>query len=94
MNGKPIIELRIKGMEQEINQAIMLRHDEISEQVKEGVERALANAPSAIVDVAVKEASNTINREVENYFRYGPGYKAIQAVIEVALKPLTEALSK
>ena len=94
MNSIPVIELRIRSMEDQVIHAIALRQDEIEEQIKEGVERALAHAPDVIVNAAMEEATKSIKTQVESYFRYGEGYKAIKTAVENSLAPLVAALSK
>jgi hypothetical protein len=88
----PIIELRIRNMSEEIHSAVMVRQEEIDAHILAGVNEALSGIGAKIAQQAAEEAVEQIRRQVENYFTWGPGAKAIQAAVTKALEPIAQAL--
>jgi hypothetical protein len=94
MDNIPLITLQVRGIAENVTAALMLRREEVGKMIEAGVERAVSDAPDAIIDAAADEANKAIRRVIENYFHYGPGHEAIKEAVETALEPIRKALSK
>lgn len=94
MTELPIIELRIRDLGQQIQGAVMLRHEEIATAIEAGVDRASKTIAQSIVDQACEEAKKRFQSAVSNYFSYGPGAKAIEGAVQQALEPFLTALTE
>jgi phenylpyruvate tautomerase PptA (4-oxalocrotonate tautomerase family) len=85
--NSPIIRLEIEGMKQTIMHAMTHHMAAMDSQINAAVERACT--PEAITvlieDVARKQIAAAVTSEVENFYRYGEGRRAIKAAVIATL---------
>ena len=85
----PIIRLELEGMRQTLCAALSQHAAQMDEDIRRAVEGFCTSENLAyVVQTAAREQlKNTIEEEVQNFFRYGPGRRAVaEAVRECILK--------
>lgn len=85
MYKAPTIELRVSLAAQEIHSVIMAHQQEISDQVKFGIDAAIQNVANTVKVQAREAAEKCIKDSVDAYFKYGRGREFIDTVIAEAL---------
>lgn len=83
MQEMPRIRVEVEGLGERISSMLMLHAEEISAQVKQGVNNALDRID--IVEVAEGHARQAVVKAIEegvrNYFAYGEGSRTLKAVL-------------
>jgi len=81
----PELQLRVQIPAEQITASIMLRQQDISQFIEEGVRRAVEGAGEQFAEEARLAAQKQIISTIESYFRYGPGADQIKAAVGPAL---------
>ena len=90
----PIIELKIRDLGRQVAAHIAVQENEIKDLINKGVENALSNIKDKIISQAMEEATQRISSEIEHYFTYGYGAKAISTAVEQISKPISDIVKK
>ena len=88
----PIIELRIRGLGQQVTAAIAVHEHEISGLISKGVDAALSNIADKIIAQAADEAGKQLGKSITEYFSYGEGHTAIKLAVGQICKPIADAI--
>lgn len=76
----PILKLEIERLSHTINSMLGIHGSELGEMLQVSVEKAVASYDmDAKVNDVVKRC---VDSQIENYFKFGPGAKAIKAMID------------
>ena len=88
MIAPPTIQIRLQGMEQTIQQAFLAYQDDVSAEVSRLLAEEVANFNfNEVVRQRARELlTAAVKGSMESFFRYGDGYKAIDAAIQAAMK--------
>lgn len=82
----PILKVEIKRLSHTINSMLGTHGSELGELLQSSVEKAVASYDmDAKVNEVVKQC---IDKHVENYFKFGPGAKAIGSMINASFGAL------
>lgn len=86
--GFPVIRLELHGMKHTVLKALSEEMIKIDEQIQEAMEAALKteNIKRIVTEAVEKELKAAINSEIENFYRYGAGRKAIAAAVVERLR--------
>lgn len=83
MNTVPIIRLEIEGMKQTIMRAMTQYMVQMDADIHAAVERACKpeHISALIEETARKEIAKAVRVEIETFYSYGPGRKAIKEAV-------------
>lgn len=93
MNTMPVIRLEIEGMKHTIMHAMTQYMTQMDSDIQAAVERACKpeNISALIEATAREQIAKAVKYEIESFYSYGPGRKAIkEAVIKTLGKDTDE----
>lgn len=82
-NSLPMIRIDIEHFRESVHHAMMLRDDEIKKYVAENLDRALKNIN--IENIVEKQMRACIEKEIEDFFKWGDGAKAVKSAVKSSL---------
>jgi len=79
----PVIRLTIEGMQHTVAQALVEHATLVNTEIRKQVAKFCSpeNIKAVTESLVRNEIERTLKTEIENYFRYGDGQKAIQAAV-------------
>ena len=88
MNGIPVIRLEIEGMKHAVIHAMTRHLAQMDSEIQAAVEHACKPEHiSALIETTARgEIAKAVKSEIENFYRYGPGRKAIKEAVVRALE--------
>jgi hypothetical protein len=93
VNGIPVVRLEIEGMKHTIMHAMTQHLAHMDSDIRAAVERACKpeHISELIETTARKQIAEAVKAEIESFYRYGPGRKAVkEAVIKTLGKDIEE----
>lgn len=93
-NKFPILRLQLEDCAYHVQQHMASHHNEIEKLIEIAFKEEIAKAPMSIAEHVTTYCKMAVQKEVEAYFNYGAGRKAVEKCIHESLKPLTDFLNK